>query len=154
MYFEHKALYRSLSDDVPTDYYTVEIGKAGIVESGERATIIAYGNAVHWAKQAALDSGGNIEVIDLRTLLPLDYDTISTSVRKTSRVLIVHEDTLTGGIGGELSAYISENLFDQLDAPVIRVASMDTPFPFAKALETQFLPVERLKTALEKLLSY
>lgn len=154
MYFEHKALYRSLSDDVPTDYYTVEIGKAGIVESGERATIIAYGNAVHWATQAAQDLGGNIEVIDLRTLLPLDYDTVSVSVRKTSRVLIVHEDTLTGGIGGELSAYISENLFDQLDAPVMRVASMDTPFPFAKALETQFLPVERLKTALEKLLNY
>lgn len=154
MYFEHKALYRSMSADIPDDYYTVEIGKAAIAREGSEATVITYGNAVHWAKAAAEQLGADIEVVDLRTLLPLDYETIGASVQKTNRVLLLHEDTMIGGIGGELSAYIAENLFEHLDAPIKRVASLDTPFPFAKDLERQFMPQERLITALEELLAY
>jgi len=154
MYFEHKALYRSMSADIPDDYYTVEIGKAAIAREGSEATIVTYGNAVHWAKAAAEQLGADIEVVDLRTLLPLDYETIGASVKKTNRVLLLHEDTMIGGIGGELSAYIAENLFEHLDAPIKRVASLDTPFPFAKDLERQFMPQERLITALEELLAY
>lgn len=154
MYFEHKALYRSLSAEIPDDYYTVEIGKAAIAREGNDATIITYGNAVHWAKQAADTLAADIEVVDLRTLLPLDYETIAASVKKTNRVLLLHEDTMIGGIGGELSAYISEHLFEHLDAPVKRVASLDTPFPFAKDLERQFLPQERLLDALKELMAY
>lgn len=154
MYFEHKALYRSLSAEIPDDYYTVEIGKAAIAREGNDATIITYGNAVHWAIQAADTLDADIEVVDLRTLLPLDYETIAASVKKTNRVLLLHEDTMIGGIGGELSAYISEHLFEHLDAPVKRVASLDTPFPFAKDLERQFLPQERLLDALRELMNY
>jgi len=154
MFFEHKALYRSMSAEIPDDYYTVEIGKAAIAREGSEATIITYGNAVHWAKAAAEELGRDIEVVDLRTLLPLDYETIEASVKKTNRVLLLHEDTMIGGIGGELSAYIAENLFQHLDAPIKRVASLDTPFPFAKDLERQFMPQERLITTLEELLSY
>jgi 2-oxoisovalerate dehydrogenase E1 component len=154
MFFEHKALYRSISAEIPDDYYTVEIGKAAIAREGSEATIITYGSAVHWAKAAAEELGRDIEVVDLRTLLPLDYETIEASVKKTNRVLLLHEDTMIGGIGGELSAYIAENLFQHLDAPIKRVASLDTPFPFAKDLERQFMPQERLMTALEELLAY
>jgi 2-oxoisovalerate dehydrogenase E1 component len=154
MYFEHKALYRSLSAEIPDDYYTVEIGKAAIAREGNDATIITYGNAVHWAKQAADTLAADIEVVDLRTLLPLDYETIAASVKKTNRVLLLHEDTMIGGIGGELSAYVSEHLFEHLDAPVKRVASLDTPFPFAKDLERQFLPQERLLDAIKELMAY
>jgi len=154
MFFEHKALYRSISAEIPDDYYTVEIGKAAVAREGSAATVITYGNAVHWAKHAAEEMGADIEVIDLRTLLPLDYETIAASVKKTNRVLLLHEDTMIGGIGGELSAYISEHLFEHLDAPVKRVASLDTPFPFAKDLERQFMPQERLVLALEELLAY
>ncbi len=154
MYFEHKALYRSISAEIPDDYYTVEIGKAAITREGSEATIVTYGNAVHWAKNAVEQLGVDIEIIDLRTLLPLDYDTIIASVKKTNRVLLLHEDTMIGGIGGELSAYIAENLFEHLDAPIKRVASLDTPFPFAKDLERQFLPQERLLIAIEELLAY
>ena len=143
-----------MSADIPDDYYTVEIGKAAIAREGSEATIITYGNAVHWAKAAVENLGVDVEVIDLRTLLPLDYDTIAASVEKTNRVLLLHEDTMIGGIGGELSAYIAENLFQHLDAPIKRVASLDTPFPFAKDLERQFLPQERLLTAIEELLAY
>ena len=109
---------------------------------------------VHWATKVCEEMGIDADVIDLRTLLPLDYEAIANSVKKTNRVLILHEDTLLGGIGGELSAHISEHLFEHLDAPVMRVASLDTPFPFAKALEEQFLPVQRLKEQLTKLMSY
>jgi 2-oxoisovalerate dehydrogenase E1 component len=154
LFFEHKALYRSLSADVPNGYYTTEIGKAVVAQEGTEATIIAYGNAVHWAKAAAEQLEASIEVLDLRTLLPLDYEAIKATVQKTNRVLLLHEDTLTGGIGAELSAYISEHLFEYLDAPIKRVASLDTPFPFAKDLERQFMPQERLITALEELLAY
>ena len=154
MYFEHKAMYRSISAEIPDDYYTVEIGKASIVRKGSIATVITYGNAVHWAKNAVDKLNADIEIIDLRTLLPIDYETITSSVKKTNRVLLLHEDTLIGGIGGELSAYISEHLFEHLDAPVKRVASLDTPFPFAKDLERQFMPQERLLIALKELINY
>ena len=154
MYFEHKALYRKISDNIPADYYTVEIGKAAINRPGNDATIITYGLGVHWANEVVETLGLDVEIIDLRTLLPIDYETIATSVEKTNRVLILHEDTMTGGIGGDLSAYISEHMFEHLDAPVIRVASLDTPVPFAPNLEKQFLPIDRLKTKLTALLDY
>lgn len=154
LFFEHKALYRSLSAEVPSAYYTTQIGKAVVAQEGIEATIIAYGNAVHWAKAAAEQLGASVEVLDLRTLLPLDYEAIAAAVQKTNRVLLLHEDTMTGGIGAELAAYIGEHLFEHLDAPIKRVASLDTPFPFAKDLERQFLPQERLLTALEELLAY
>lgn len=154
MFFEHKALYRSLSGLVPTDYYTTPIGKARIAREGNQATIITYGLGVRWALETVAELGLDVEVIDLRTLLPLDYDTIAASVRKTNRALVLHEDTLVGGIGGDISAWIGEHLFEYLDAPVVRVASLDTPIPFAKPLESNFLPVDRLKAALPKLLAY
>ncbi len=154
LFFEHKALYRKVTDEVYTEYYTTEIGKASIVSDGTDATIITYGLGVHWAKEIASQLDASIEIIDLRSLCPLDYEAIAKSVIKTHRVLILHEDTLAGGIGGEISAYISEHLFKHLDAPVVRVGSLDTPFPFAKALEEQFLANAQLKGKLEMLLSY
>lgn len=154
LFFEHKALYRSMTAEIPTDYYTTAIGKAAIVQEGTAATIITYGNAVHWAKAATEQLDVDVEIVDLRTLLPLDYEAITSSVKKTNRVLLLHEDTMTGGIGGELSAYIAENLFEYLDAPIKRVASLDTPFPFASDLERQFLPQQRLLVALKELLDY
>lgn len=154
MFFEHKALYRSLSGEVPTDYYTVEIGKARTVRQGTKASIITYGLGVRWATELVEKLGEDIEIIDLRTLLPLDYDAIRATVAKTNRVLVLHEDTLIGGIGGEISAWINEHCFEHLDAPVMRVASLDTPIPFAKALEANFLPVQRLHDTMIKLLAY
>ena len=154
MFFEHKALYRSISAEVPDGPYTIEFGKARWVTEGADLSIITYGMGVHWAEKVCTEMGIQADIIDLRTLLPLDYDAIEETVKKTNKVLILHEDTLLGGIGGELSAHISEHLFEHLDAPVMRVASLDTPFPFAKALEEQFLPVERLKEQLKKLMSY
>ncbi len=154
LFFEHKALYRSLTGVVPTDYYTLEIGKANLVQAGTQASIITYGLGVKWATEVAEKLGLSIDILDLRSLAPLDYDAIETTVKKTNRVIILHEDTLVGGIGAELSAYIAQHLFKHLDAPVIRVASMDTPIPFAKSLEKQFLPVERLEVALGELVAY
>ncbi len=154
IYFEHKALYRSITDEVPEDYYTVEIGKAAIAQEGNEVSIITYGMGVHWAKKVTEEMGIDAEILDLRTLMPLDYDAIAATVQKTNKVIILHEDTKTGGLGGDLSAYISEHLFEHLDGPVMRVASLDTPIPFAIDLEKQFLPVERLKAALEKLIAY
>jgi 2-oxoisovalerate dehydrogenase E1 component len=154
MYFEHKALYRSLTDDLPVDPYSVPIGKARLVREGNDMSIITYGLGVQWALQLAADMDLNADILDLRTLLPLDYEAIDTSVKKCNKVLILHEDTLFGGIGGELSAYISEHLFEHLDGPVIRCASLDTPVPFAKGLENNFLAVVRLKNVVEKLLQY
>lgn len=154
LYFEHKALYRNISADVPTEYYTTPIGKAEIVCSGSDLTIITYGAAVHWATQLADESHAEIEVIDLRSLSPIDYDTIATSVKKTNRVIVLQEDNMFGGIAGDISAYISEHLFEHLDAPVIRVASLDTPIPFNKNLEQQYLPINRLKEKTEYILSY
>jgi 2-oxoisovalerate dehydrogenase E1 component len=155
MYFEHKALYRSLTEDIPDDYYTVEIGKAKIVEEGTDLTIIAYGMAIHWAKEAMNDLPDlSVELIDLRTLLPWDRETIQKSVLKTGKVLICNEDCLTGSISGEIAAWISENCFEALDAPVMREGSLDTPVPFNAALEQNFLPKERIKAKLKLLGDY
>lgn len=154
LFFEHKALYRSLSEEIPDDYYTIEIGKAKIVRAGTAATIITYGLGVHWAQKLVEELNLDVEVLDLRSLLPLDYEAIDQSVKKTNKALVLHEDTLVGGLGGEIAAYVSEHLFEHLDGPVMRVASLDTPVPFAKALEAQFLPIDRLKTQLLKLLEY
>lgn len=155
MFFEHKALYRSLKQNVPQGYYTLPFGKAATVMEGTEMSIITYGLGVHWAMEVAEKIGGNkIEVIDLRTLVPLDKETIFNSVKKTGRVLILHEDTMFGGIGGELSALITENCFEYLDAPVMRCASMDTPVPFAGTLEKEFLAQSRLQTVVDKLLLY
>jgi len=154
MYFEHKALYRSITADVPDDYYTIEIGKANIVREGKDVSIITYGYGVHWAQKITAELGIDAEILDLRTLLPIDYEAIELTVKKTNRVIILHEDTLFGGLGGEIAAYISEHLFEFLDAPVLRAASLDTPVPFSGALEQQFLPVERFKQQLTKILQY
>jgi len=155
LFFEHKGLYRSIKEEIPSDYYTVEIGKAAIVSEGKDFTIITYGAGVYWAKEALTKfPEASAEIIDLRTLLPLDTESIYTAVKKTGKVIVLHEDCMMGGIGGELAALISENCFEYLDAPVVRVASLDTPVPFAVALEEQFLPKERLISAISKLLNY
>ncbi len=154
LFFEHKALYRSISEEVPEGYYTLPIGKAQVVHTGTALSIITYGLGVHWAKEAVESLQIDAEIIDLRTLAPLDYEAIDDSVKKTSKAIILHEDTLFGGIGGEIAAYISENLFEHLDGPVVRVGSLDTPVPFAGALEKQFLPEERFKKRLLELWKY
>lgn len=154
MFFEHKALYRSMTQEVPSSYYTYEIGKAEVVKTGNDATIVTYGLGVKWAMDLVEEENMDIEVIDLLTLSPIDYETVTDSVKKNNRVLILHEDVQVGGIGGELSAYISEHLFEHLDAPVLRVASLNTPVPFAKNLEKLFLPLERLKVKVSELLNY
>jgi len=154
MYFEHKALYRSISGEVPDDYYTIEIGKAKLVREGNDVSIITYGYGVHWATKVVEEMGVDADILDLRTLLPLDYEAINTTIKKTNKVIILHEDTLFGGFGGELAAYISEHLFEYLDAPVLRVASLDTPIPFSTILEKQFLPEARLKEQLERILKF
>jgi 2-oxoisovalerate dehydrogenase E1 component len=154
MYFEHKALYRSESGAVPEGYYSIEIGKARQVRQGSQLSIITYGLGVRWAEKAADELGLDADILDLRSLVPLDYAAIEASVRRTNRVLILHEDTLFGGIGGEIAAWISEHLFEQLDAPVLRAASLDTPVPFAIPLEQNFFPLERLQTQINRLLRY
>ena len=155
MFFEHKGLYRSITGMVPDDYYSIEIGKARQVQEGYDISIITYGAAVHWATDyAAQHTDTSFDILDLRTLLPLDYDAIRRSVERTGKVLVLHEDTLTGGIGGEVAAWISENCFSKLDAPVIRCASLDTPIPFAIELEQNFLAKSRLHEAVEKLVNY
>jgi 2-oxoisovalerate dehydrogenase E1 component len=154
VFFEHKALYRKLAGEVPTGYYTCPIGKARLASEGEELSVITYGMGVQWALEACKEMEIDADIVDLRTLLPLDYEAIRLSVQKTNRVIILHEDTMTGGIGGELSAYISEHCFEYLDAPVIRVASLDTPVPFSGELEAQFLPPQRLRAALKKLNAY
>lgn len=156
MFFEHKALYRGVEGDVPNDYYTIEIGKANMVQEGDRLSIITYGSGVHWAKELTGDRGQmkGVEILDLRTLLPFDKEAIAATVKKTGKVLVLHEDTLTGGIGAEIAAWITEHLFEHLDAPVMRLASLDTPVPFAIPLEKNFLPKDRLKAKVEELLNY
>lgn len=155
MFFEHKALYRAISGEVPDDYYTIEIGKARHVQEGDDISVITYGSGVHWALEyAAQHPHVSLDILDLRTLLPLDYAAIKEAVRRTGKVLLLHEDTLIGGIGGELSAWISENCFEYLDAPIIRCASLDTPVPFAIELEQNFLAKSRLHEAVEKLMRF
>ncbi|MCB0492298.1 MAG: dehydrogenase E1 component subunit alpha/beta [Cyclobacteriaceae bacterium] len=155
LYFEHKLLYRSIKEEIPDDYYTVEIGKAKTVVEGSDISIITYGMGVHWAKEVVESLPEiNADIIDLRTLLPWDKEAVEATVKKTNRVLILHEDTLTGGIGAEISAWINEHCFNHLDAPVIRVASLDTPIPFTSALESNFLPKGRLKERILELANY
>jgi 2-oxoisovalerate dehydrogenase E1 component len=154
MYFEHKALYRSVSAEVPDAYYTTPIGKAAVTRSGNEVSIITYGMGVHWAQKVVEEMSVDAEIIDLRSLVPLDYESIETTIKKTGKVIILHEDNLFGGLGGEIAAYITEHLFEHLDGPVIRCASLDTPIPFAIPLEQNFMPVDRFKEKLEKLLDY
>lgn len=155
LYFEHKALYRSLAGQVPEDYYTVEVGKAAMAREGNDAVIITYGMGVHWALNLLNELPElSVAVLDLRTLLPWDKDSVAQIVKKTGKVLVLHEDTLTGGIGAEIAAWVNEHCFEYLDAPVMREASLDTPIPFAPPLEKNFLPVDRLKIKLEQLLAY
>lgn len=154
IYFEHKGLYRSIKEEVPDDYFTIEIGKANIVKEGTKATVITYGMGVHWAKDIVEKNNLDVEILDLRTLLPLDTEAIYQSVRKTGRAIILHEDCMTGGIGGEISALITENCFESLDAPVMREASLDTPVPFDAELEINFMPKARFEQKLNDLLEY
>ena len=155
LYFEHKALYRSVSGDVPDEYYETEIGKARHVRTGEDVSIITYGYGVIWAEEYATSHPEtSIDILDLRTLLPLDYEAIREAVQRTGRVIILHEDTLTGGIGGEIAAWIGEHCFQMLDAPVMRCASLDTPVPFNIELEANFLAKARLQETVERLMSY
>ncbi len=154
LYFEHKGLYRSISAEIPDDYYTVEIGKAALVKEGEQVSIITYGMGVHWAVKAVEELGISADILDLRTLLPWDQEAVKATVKKTGKVIFLHEDTLTGGIGAEICAWISEHCFTLLDAPVMREGSLDTPVPFAPLLEKQFLPVDRFKKKLRELAEY
>lgn len=155
MFFEHKQLYRSIQQEVPTNYYTLPLGKAATIRTGNQISIISYGAAVHWAL-AFLDANPQIQadLIDLRTLQPLDYDTVFASVRKTGKAIILHEDTLFGGIASDIAAAIMENCFQYLDAPVQRIGSLETPIPFTKALEDQYLPKNRFEKAVVDLLKY
>jgi 2-oxoisovalerate dehydrogenase E1 component len=155
MYFEHKGLYRSINGQVPEDYYEIEIGKARHIREGDEVSIITYGSGVHWAEDYAAEHPEiSIDILDLRTLLPLDYLAIREAVQRTGRVLLLHEDTLIGGIGGEIAAWIAEHCFSLLDAPVMRCASLDTPVPFSIELENNFLAKARLDETVRKLLSY
>ena len=155
LFFEHKALYRSLYQDVPKDYYTLPLGKSALLREGSQITIVSYGMGVHWAL-GALDSNLNIQadMIDLRTLQPLDMEAIYSSVKKTGKLIVLQEDSLFGGIASDIAALVMENCFHYLDAPVKRVGSLDTPIPFAKNLEDMYLPKERFKTELLELLAY
>ncbi len=159
MYFEHKKLYRSLKAEVPDGEYVVELGKARIAREGTDATIITYGGtvplALQVAEELAAEGHGSIEVIDLRSLVPLDEEAIFNSVRKTNRALILHEDNITAGFGAEISAKITEHAFEYLDAPIARVAAFDAPVPFAPNLEVEVLPSKtELRSAVLGLLGY
>lgn len=155
LFFEHKLLYRSVSGPVPPEYYEIEIGRARQVQQGSDISIITYGNGVHWAMNyAKANENISIDIVDLRTLLPLDYDAIKASVVRTGKVLLLHEDTMIGGIGGEIAAWIAENCFEWLDAPVMRCASLDTPVPFNIELEKNFMAVSRLGKCVQQLMAY
>ncbi|HNU60004.1 MAG TPA: transketolase C-terminal domain-containing protein, partial [Aquaticitalea sp.] len=155
LFFEHKALYRTVRQDVPKDYYTIPFGKASLVKTGNQITIISYGAGVHWALET-LDKNPDInaDLIDLRTLQPLDTESIFASVRKTGRAIILQEDSLFGSISSDISSLIMEHCFEQLDAPVKRVASMETPIPFINQLENQYLAKNKFESALREVLAY
>jgi len=155
LYFEHKQLYRSITQDVPKGYYTIPFGKAAVLREGTEVTVISFGAGVHWAL-ATLDKHPEIkaDVIDLRSLQPLDTETIFKSVKKTGKCIILQEDTLFGGMASDISALLMENCFESLDAPVKRVASLETPIPFVKAIEEQYLPKVRFEEELLALLAY
>ncbi len=154
LYFEHKMLYRSLTGPVPEAYYTTPIGQAALAAEGDELSIITYGMGVRWALQTCQDLGVSADILDLRTLLPWDEEAVRKTVEKNGRVIILHEDTMTGGIGGEIAAWIGEHCFEHLDAPVRRVASLDTAIPFAPPLEAAFLPQQRLREQVQALRSY
>jgi 2-oxoisovalerate dehydrogenase E1 component beta subunit len=158
LYFEHKFLYRRIKDEVPDDDYIVPLGKAAIRREGSDLSIITFGAMTHTAMEAAAtlsDAGVEAEVLDLRSLAPLDRDAILTTVSKTNRALLLYEATRTGGIGGELAAIIAEDAFEYLDAPVMRVASVDTPVPYSPPLEAAFLPnADKVVAAAQKLIEY
>ena len=155
LFFEHKALYRSIRQDVPTNYYTLPFGKAALLREGESVSIITYGSGTHWALET-LDKNPEIsaDVLDLRTLQPLDKDAIITSVKKTGKAIILQEDSMFGGIASDISAMLMEDCFEYLDAPVKRVASIETPIPFAPQLEEQYLAKNKFETSLKALLEY
>lgn len=155
MFFEHKALYRSISEEIPDDYYTVDTTKANLISEGDDLTIVTYGMGVHWAKNILnKNSGIEADLIDLRILLPWDKKSVEQSVMKTGKLLILHEDTLTGGIGAEISAHVGEHCFKFLDAPVMRSASLDTPVPFALPLEENFFQKDVFEKKLRELAEY
>lgn len=155
MFFEHKQLYRSVYQDVPKDYYTIPFGKASVIKEGSEVTIISFGAGVHWVLDTlSRNSEIQADVIDLRTLQPLDTETIFTSVKKTNKCIILQEDTLFGGISSDISALIMENCFEYLDAPVRRVGSLESAIPFVKTLEDQYLPKQRFEKELLELLEY
>jgi 2-oxoisovalerate dehydrogenase E1 component len=155
MFFEHKALYRSIYQEVPTAYYTLPFGEAALLKEGKDVSIVTFGAGVHWALEC-LEQNPEIEadLLDLRTLQPLDTSSIFESVKKTGKLIILQEDSLFGGIGSDISALVMEECFEFLDAPVKRVGSLETPVPFAKSLENNYLPKERFLTALIELLEY
>jgi 2-oxoisovalerate dehydrogenase E1 component beta subunit len=158
LFFEHKFLYRRIKEDIPTEDYTVPIGKAAVRREGRHLTIVSYAAMAHTSLEAAdqlATEGIEADVIDLRTLLPLDSETILNSVRKTNRLLIVHEDTRTGGIAGEIAALVCEGAFDHLDGPITRVTGLDTPVPYSPPLEERFLPnTEKVAAAARELAKY
>lgn len=158
LFFEHKGLYRKVRQEVPEGEYVVPLGCAAVVREGQDATVVAYGSAVHMALEAAAElerEGATIEVVDIRSLVPFDEDTVFASVRKTGRVVIAHEAVLTGGFGGEIAARIAEQCFEYLDAPILRVAAFDAPTPLAPTLERAVLPsAEKITAALRKVLQY
>jgi 2-oxoisovalerate dehydrogenase E1 component len=155
LFFEHKALYRSTRQNIPTAYYTLPLGKAALLNEGNDVTIVSYGAAVHWALET-LDNNPSIsaDLIDLRSLQPLDMDCVLNSVKKTSRVIILQEDSIFGGSASDISAQIMEQAFEYLDAPVQRIGSLNTPIPFASSLEQQYLAKRNFETALNTLLDY
>ena len=155
LFFEHKALYRSIRQEVPTQYYTLALGKAAVLQQGEQVTIVTYGMGVHWAlKTLESDISIKADLIDLRTLSPLDTETIYASVKKTGKVIILQEDSMFGGIASDISALISEHCFENLDAPIKRVAGLETPIPFAADLEREYLANNRFDVALKELIAY
>lgn len=155
MYFEHKGLYRTISENIYNDYYTTEIGKARVIKEGNDLSIVTYGLGVHWAIEVMKEHPEiDAELVDLRTLLPWDKETVLNSVKKTGKVLMLHEDTLTGGIGGEIVSVIAEECFGNLDAPPVRIGSLDTAVPMSSSLEWNFLPKTRFANAFVKLASY
>ena len=155
LFFEHKALYRSIRQEVPTNYYTIPFGKAAFLREGSEVSIISYGAGIHWVLEALLDFPNlEADLLDLRTLHPLDKESIFNSVKKTGKVLIITEDSVFGSVGSDISALIVENCFEHLDAPVMRLGSMETPIPFAENLEQQYLPKNRINQKLKELLEY
>ncbi|KAB2878467.1 alpha-ketoacid dehydrogenase subunit beta [bacterium] len=159
LFFEHKFLYRRIKGEVPEDDYIVPIGKGDIKREGKDLTVVAYSSAVHWALEAAeqieKEDGVRVEVLDMRSILPYDKELILQSVKKTNRVIVAHEATLTGGVGGDISAFITENAFEHLDAPIRRLAAIDTPVPYSPPLEAHFLPnKDKMLKVMRELAAY